>query len=253
MKTAFVITSAINVSNDHPLTYSNVRSYFDPQERLRQTIFTVNSIRQATDPAETTIWIVDASKNLDDYINYFNFYPNVRFVSFANDFPEYVDDVLTHPNKSHCECTILSHFFKKYEANFADQEAIFKLSGRYFLDNTFQMSLVENNPDKIYYKRYLEFDWQDSWGYEKVDLRKEQGNLKLRQYCTVFFGWSKKYHHFFVDLFTSVSRMLDEPKMYHYDIETLYYFLTRQHSDDIIETDWMISGWDGTSGRFVRY
>jgi hypothetical protein len=55
MKTAFIITSAINVSNDHPLTYSKTRSHFNADERCRQTIFSVNSILQATKGMDTEI------------------------------------------------------------------------------------------------------------------------------------------------------------------------------------------------------
>lgn len=253
MKTAFIITSAINVSNDYPLTYSKTRSHFGAEERCRQTIFTVNSILQATKGMDTDIWIVDISEDWGNYIGNFMFYPNVKFISFAHDFPEHIKDVLTHPNKSRCECTILSQFLKKHKQKFSEYDYVFKMSGRYFFDGSFDINIIKDNPDKILYKKYIEFEWQDSWGYEFVDRRADQGNNKLRQYSSVLFGWGKKHQPYFLDMFTSVSYMLDRPNMYHYDIETLGYFFSRQYADDIIETDWIVSGWDGASGRFVRY
>jgi hypothetical protein len=41
--------------------------------------------------------------------------------------------------------------------------------------------------------------------------------------------------------------------MAHYDIETLSYYFTRPHEKQIIETDWKVCGWDGTSARFMYY
>jgi hypothetical protein len=47
--------------------------------------------------------------------------------------------------------------------------------------------------------------------------------------------------------------LLQQPLMHHYDIETLSYYFTRAYEDKIIEVDWKVSGWDGTSGRFMYY
>jgi hypothetical protein len=253
MKKAFIVTSAINVSNDYPLTYSATRTHFTAEERVRQTLFTVNSIVLTTDPKDTTIYVVDISENWGDYIGQFLHFPNVKFLAVAHDWPAIHKEVTTHPNKSRCEALILSTFVRHYKKELAEYDYIFKMSGRYYLDHTFDLSVLEQTPDKIFYKTHLEFDWNDWWHYELVDRRADQGDQKLYQYCSVIFAWGKKYQPYFLDFFTTLSYMLNQPSMHHYDIETLSYFFGQPFKEDIIETDWRVNGWDGTSGRYMRY
>jgi hypothetical protein len=57
----------------------------------------------------------------------------------------------------------------------------------------------------------------------------------------------------FIDINEAVIHLLNQPTMRHYDIETLMYYLTRPYEDNIMEVNWKVSGWDGTSGRFMYY
>jgi len=50
-----------------------------------------------------------------------------------------------------------------------------------------------------------------------------------------------------------VPYMLDSERMQTLDIETLTYHLTRPWVNDVIETDWQITGWLGAGGQFMRY
>lgn len=253
MKTAFIISSTINVDNQYPLTYSSVRSYFSAEERLRQTQFTINSIAQATKEEDTTIYLLDSSPNWGEYLQQLIYQKNLRFISVAFDWPEVYDITRSHANKTRCESLMMSNFLNKHSKELEEFDYVFKMSGRYFINSSFNMNIIENNPDKIFYKKYLEHEWQDHWGYEMVDQRGLQGDNKLRQYCSVLFGWGKKYQKNFADLYTAMASITDRPNMQHYDIETLGYFLTRPWAHDIIETDWIVNGWHGPDGKFVRY
>jgi len=57
----------------------------------------------------------------------------------------------------------------------------------------------------------------------------------------------------FIDINEATIHLLNQTAMSHYDIETLSYYFTRAFEDKIIEVDWKVSGWDGTSGRFMYY
>lgn len=253
MKTAFIISSTINVDNSYPLTYSPVRSYFSAEERMRQTLFTINSIDQATKREDTVIYLVDSSPDWGNYIRSFLHYPNLKFISFDFDHPELSKIVATHPNKTRCESLVMGTILNRFSKELEEFDYVFKVSGRYFIDSSFDISIIENNPDKIFYKKYLEHEWQDYWGYDMVDRRAIQGDNKLRQYCSVLFGWGRKYQKAFADIYTTMASMLDQPHMHQYDIETLGYYLTRPYEQDIIETNWTVNGWHGPDGKFVRY
>lgn len=253
MKKAFLVTSAIEVDNNFPLTYSHVRSHFGTEERLRQTISTIVSLDLASDK-DTTIFIIDISPNSEKYKDVLSWSPKVKFVSVKEHFPEIHERVNTHINKSHCETLILATFLRQWRRQLEEYDYFFKMSGRYLVDSSFDITLFnEIFTNKIFYKKHFDFEWDDKWNYGKVDLRSYQGDNRLRQYCSVLFGWGKGYYSQYVDFFTAVSTMLNHPDMKHFDIETLSYFLTRPFQHDIIETNWKVLGWDGVNGYFKRY
>lgn len=253
MKKAFIITSAIEVNKDKALTYSSSRSHFDDNERLRQTIATIASVDQATDD-DTTIFLLDISNNWQQYRDILSYQKNLRFVSVKEEFPKIFDIVRTHPQKSHCECLMLATFMRAYKDELSQYDFQFKFSGRYLLDRSFDKSIFnESTRGKVFYKQPMTWPWNDNWGYQMVDSREEQGDNNLRQYCSVLVGWSREYQERYTDLFTASASILSLEKMYHYDIETLSYYFTRPYKEDIIETNWMIYGWLGPNGQFVRY
>ena len=251
MKKLFLVTSCINVDNRYPLTYSDRRSFFDASERLRQTIFTVNSIISRTPDAD--IWLIDTSENWPEYAVFFQGYPQVKFLPFRQEFPDVYEQVTQHPNKSLCECLLLSSVMLKMYREMAAFDYVFKLTARYFINDSFDLSVLENTPDKIFYKRPLGYEWDHGWNYDIVDRRAEQGNNLLYQYSTVLHAWGRRYQLYYRDQFTAMAAMLSQPSMSHFNTESLNYFFTRPYADDIIETDWQITGWDGTNGNFLRY
>ena len=252
MKKAFIITSAIEVDNSFPLTYSDKRSHFSNEERLRQTIMSIAFVDRLRD--DITIYLLDTSKDWTKFRDLFRYQRNLKFISVAEEFPDIHEKVTTHPNKSYCECLMMSHFLRKYKMEFMQYDFVFKLSGRYFLDGSFDIGICsEENSNKIFYKRPLEFEWRDEWNYNLVDRRKEQGTNTLRQYVSILFGWTKPHYDHFLDMFTGMACLLNQPSYSHLDIETLGYYFTRPFEQDIIENEWIVYGWDGASGKFWRY
>jgi hypothetical protein len=56
-----------------------------------------------------------------------------------------------------------------------------------------------------------------------------------------------------IDINEASMQFMNSEEMKHYDIETLSYYLTRPYEKQVIETDWIVSGWDGVSGKYMHY
>lgn len=253
MKKAFIITSLIDVDTSSPLTYSSTRSYFTSEERLRQTLFTVTSLDFLSDQ-DTTIFLVDASENWEQYRPQFAHQRNLVYISVKDQLSEIYHEARTHPNKSRGECLILSSLMEKFSQVLLEFDYIFKISGRYFLDSScnFKM-LTEGNRDKLFFKHAWEWEYQDHWGYQMVDLRGVQRNNKLYQYPTTIYGWGKAQYSLMLTLLKTVADFLSKRGNLHYDVETLSYYYTRPYSEKIVELDWTICGFDGVRGDVRRY
>lgn len=253
MKKAVIITSAIDIDNSFPLTYSNTRSAFTNEERLRHTAFTVASLDSRTDK-ETTMFLVDISDNYGHYRSILSYQKNLIYVSIKEEFPEVYEIARSHANKSYCETLILLAFMGKYKTILEQFDYIFKMSGRYFTDSSFDVSLFnEYNKDKIFFKRPMKFEWNDHWPYAMVDRRAMQGDNFLYQYSSVLYGFGIEMLDRILDIYHVIETFTSHPNTTVYDVETLLHYFTRTYQDKIIETDWTIYGWDGTSGTFLRY
>lgn len=251
MKKAFIITSVIDIDNNSPLTYSNVRSVFSKDERLRQTIFTITSLDLVSDK-DTTIFLVDLSDTEDTHLSMLNYQKNLVYIHVKKEFPEILNVCRTHKNKSHAECLLLATFMKKYKDVLSKFDYLFKISGRYFFDKSFNLSLFDQqNKDKLFFKQPLKWTWNDNWNYQLVDQRSIQQDNFLYQYSTVLFGWGSDNYDLMNNLFYQMAKVLNE--QLHYDIETLIHFFTRPYKDRLIETDWIVYGWNSTNGVFLRY
>lgn len=253
MKKALMITSVIDVDNSHPLTYSQVRSFFSNQERLRQTISTICMLDHIADN-ETTLFLVDASENSDMYKNILSYQKNLVYIDVRKEFPEIYQLIKTHKHKSYCEMMLQITFLEKYKETLSQFDYIFKVSGRYFFDSSVDLlSCTNENIDKFLFKKPLQFDWSDNWGYSMVDRRSIQNDNKLRQYSSVLYGWGKTNTDAMLDIFRVVAEFTNNERTMHYDIETLLYFFTRNYEERIIEHDWKIYGFTGVDGTFLRY
>lgn len=253
MKKAIIITSCIELSNDYPLTYSSVRTHFSNEDRYRHTIMTIANLDMAAD-SDTHLFLVDASENYLTYAANLSYQKNLTYVSIKEKMPDIYNDVITHPNKSYCEQLLLYTFITTFKEQLSNYDILIKATGRYFSDSSFDLSIFDRDiKPGFYFKNPLGFEWNPNWGYGIVDLRHIQGNNLLYQYCTVLYGWHKSYTDNFLDISKVIIEFCNSEQGRGYDVETLLYFFTRQFEDCITHMPWVIYGWDGTSGRFLRY
>lgn len=248
MKVAIIITSIIEVDNSFPLTYSAKRSYFDSVTRLTQTHLSVECANKMLNDNDK-IYLLDASVT-SSYDAEFIFHKNLKYIDIKKDLPEIHTEVCQHPHKSRCECLMLSAFMEKFREELAEFDAIFKLSGRYLVDDTITLPEPGNH---IWFKYPNVFQWEDHWHLQFLDRRVEQNDNTLRQYSTVFFGWGKLQYDNMLEIFKKIAVTVTEPGKGTADMETLIYFFTRPLESYIIENEWCIYGWTGTDGSFIRY
>ena len=248
MRKAVIITSAIDVNNHFPLTYSNTRSFFSSKDRLSQTMISISCLNNVI-TTEDCIYILDASYQ-QDHTDHFNFQNNIKFIDIKKYFPDIHAEVTSHPHKTRCECQILIAFMEKFKEELSGYDMIYKLSGRYFFDTG--SSLPESH-DSIYFKTPSQFQWSDDWGLGFLDRRLEQQDNTLRQYSTVLFGWATRFNNEMLNIFKTISNTVIQPGKTNSDMETLIYFFTRPLEAYIIESNWTIYGWNGTNGEIIKY
>jgi hypothetical protein len=137
MLIAFIITSVINTISKE-LTYGP-RSYYNSSERFKDTLKTIHSIREYVPDAK--IYLIEGSKlnhemefifeSLTDY--YVNTYTDNKIIKGVNS-----------KMKGYGETVQLKYIFHNY--NLEKYDYIFKISGRYYLNNNFNLNkLVYSN------------------------------------------------------------------------------------------------------------
>lgn len=138
-KIIIIITSCINVDSS-PLSYFHTRSVFSPEERLQQTVFTLQKLREKIPHAKLILannnYLTDEQKNIlmehcDTIYN--------------------IDDtkVKTHPNKSFSECVSLLNTCQYILDSQIEFDYVFKTSGRYYLMDEFDINKWPFNEQKI--------------------------------------------------------------------------------------------------------
>jgi mannosyltransferase OCH1-like enzyme len=140
-KNIFIITSVLNCTNIE-LSYSKKRTVFSFNSRLRQTIKTIESIRKYY--KDCHILLCDCSdlsnykneelkiSNMVDY--YYNFYDN-----------ESIKGAVNGKYKGYGECMLLLKAFEIINDLDYKYKYIFKISGRYYLNDNFDNNIFENN------------------------------------------------------------------------------------------------------------
>jgi len=139
--TSIIITSVISPTST-PLDYSPIRSVFDPSQRIMQTVDTIKSIRSLLGDA-TRILLVDCSHGeLPDLS------PIKNLLSASDQFHDIrevlsVADIVSSPNKGAGELYMLDWMIEN--GNF--ESDIYKISGRYYLDPTFDFNILDKTAD----------------------------------------------------------------------------------------------------------
>ena len=249
MRKIIVVGSSIQ-PREGRFTYSPTRTIFSAEERFRQTFFTVNSLKNCLPDAK--IVIVDSSNDYQQYKHMFDFlrFPNVEFIPLKELSSEAFEISNKHTNKSVCESVLLNAYYRQYKKEIAQYDIVIKATGRYFYYDFNDASFTHKG---IYFKKPLNFEWNNNWNYHWVDRRKEQNNNKLHQYCTVLYAFGAEHLDKFIDINETAVHLMNTKSMANYDIETLSYYLTRSYESIITETSWKVSGWDGTNGRLMYY
>jgi hypothetical protein len=247
MRKLIVVGSSIQPRSGK-FTYSPTRSLFSAEERFRQTIFTINSLRNSF--PDSKIVIVDSSNDYKEYQSLIHFFSNVEFIPLKELSGEAFEIANSNINKSVCESVLLNAYYRQYKKEIQQYDILVKATGRYFYFDFNDSSFTHN---EIYFKKPLNFEWNDTWKYEFVDRRREQNNNRIHQYCTVLYAFGTKHLDKFIDINEAAIHFMKLDSMYHYDIETLSYYLTRPYEPIITETNWRVSGWDGVSGKFMYY
>lgn len=250
MRKLAIITSSINPREGN-FSYSQKRSHFDAETRFQQTVFTVNSLKNCI--PDIDIAIIDSSEEYSEYQSLFNFFSNTKFYPMKEISKEVFEIANTHKSKSHCECLLLNTFYNYFKKEIKEYDYVIKTSGRYFHFNFDENVFNEENTDKIFFKRPLEFNWDENWNFNLTDLRSIENHNLLKQYCTVLYAFGAQHLDKFIDVNDACLHLTNYPELSHYDIETLYYYFTRPFKQNIVETKWIVSGWCGVSGRFWYY
>lgn len=126
----FLITSVI-VPTHRPLDYTSVRSVFSSEQRLEQTILSIESVRKYTDEKIT---LVECSNHIGS-----NFDISVLkslvdvFIDLSPD--PTILSVCNSPNKSWAEIKMIDRVIPQLPPH----ERIYKLSGRYCLRDQFDI------------------------------------------------------------------------------------------------------------------
>lgn len=252
MKKLFIVVSSIEANNDHPFNFGNTRSTFSNDERFRQTIFTLQSIRSWY--PNDTIVVLDTSNSISqkqiDQIGYFN----AHYMAFKDVDPEGHKIVTTHPSINLCECYMLSSFFKQQREFVKQFDYVVKTTARYVYSQ-FEDLFTPENVNKFFFKKRIPFEWNDGWRYEMIDRRLIQNNNFLYQYSTVLYAFGTSNLNRMIDIFDAHNHVVEMtlPLHINYDIESLSFFLTRPFETDIIETDWRIMGFEGVHGTLMYY
>lgn len=203
-----VITSVINTSNN-PLNYSSVRSVFTSEERFNQTLFGIESVRKRIQNAY--IVLVEASNidvdkslkitaNVDLYLN------------FSNDI--HFTEIINGPNKSYGETQLLLKFFLSDQFKEMNVKNVYKLSGRYFLDDTFDINRYDNEFNC--FKLINRID-----GFSSTNILPEW-YISAPSYFVSFYKITKQHIEKFVSVLKDKSELLiSRNDIYHMDIEHL--------------------------------
>ena len=144
----FIITSVINTGNN-PWSYTNYRSCFDIQTRFEQTLQTIESIRNLNDG--TKILLVECSQIDETMTNILK--DKVDYFIQTYDDSSIRGACLESNKKGFGEIKKLEkacQFIKDNNINF---NRVFKISGRYFLNSSFNKENY-NNIDKFTFKIY---------------------------------------------------------------------------------------------------
>jgi hypothetical protein len=173
-KNVVFISSKIHTSSNE-FTYSATRSIYSPTERFHQTLNTISSIRVSI--PNSYIILFDNSEFSLDELNKLNsvldLFLNVQTDPIINDYT----NVKTTKAYGELAQTYAALKYIQTNANYLKIKQFFKISGRYFINETFNYSQY-NNDFNVFKRNATVVDRQ----YYYTSFYKISG-LKFEKYC----------------------------------------------------------------------
>ena len=140
-KNIIIITSVLNCVNK-PLSYYHTRSIFTVKERYKHTLKSIESVRKHM--SHTEILFCECSE-LSDYEEYENDIKSKVDYYFNFNENQSTKNSVESELKGVGEANLLLEGIEKIMSLKKEYKNIFKLSGRYFLNNHFNIDLYNNN------------------------------------------------------------------------------------------------------------
>jgi hypothetical protein len=209
MNHLFLVTSALNTSF----------GLYDADQRLLQTLTTIESIRERVPNAKIAIFessgnpisseVLDTLTNNSDWVANMSQDPTINYIHGATDNWDIV--------KNACEMMAFKAGINMLETQnaFDGIDRVHKLSGRYILNDDFDLSIYETYPDKIILT-------------QKYMSQFTSGVSIPYQYVSRLWSWPRLHHPVVKDFYEKAISELDirmKNNMYA-DIEhLLYHFL----------------------------
>lgn len=151
MRNLVLITSIIHTPNK-PLSYTNTRSVFTSDRRFEDTKKTIISIKQKI--PDCKIMIVECSPLTIEQHDYLTLESDYFLNLYQYD---HLHPSIFGISKSLGEGTQTIHAIKYLKDNRIPFDNFFKISGRYWLNDSFDIAVYKNNPSKIIIK-YIDGD-----------------------------------------------------------------------------------------------
>jgi hypothetical protein len=148
MKNIIIVTSIIDTPNNLPLSYSLKRSVFFKKDRFEQTKNTISSIRLHI--PDCLILLIECSPLDNNEAEFFTNNTDI-FINMYNDdkINEFLINIYS-PFKALAEGTMTIYALEYLFNNNIICDNIFKISGRYYLNDNFHFDNYLNNDDTIY-------------------------------------------------------------------------------------------------------
>lgn len=250
MKLAFFISSAINLDStvNQGFSYSNKRTQFNSDERLRQTQFTINSINLVC--PDSTIYLFDSSTNAEEYSNKLSYVRNLKFIPLIKLDKDTATITRSHPTKGYCEALGTELFLKNYIEELSEYDFITKVSGRYYYASFDNKFFNQENKNSYLVKQIKNWDWNENWQYPNfLNI-----NGKLFWSATQTYAIGKNQIQNFYNNFSKITNYYrdNEQNSNHIDFECLmYYFVLR--NQNLVEIPWSVGGWTSAKGDFIQW
>lgn len=255
MKHAFFATSSIEVDPSKIFKGTAVRSYFNTQQRLEQTINALLTLNFRDPTAD--IYLIESSITRFNEIQHSGI-KNLHYISLQDLNPAVAEIVRTHSNKSYCECMMILEFLKHYKSELTKYDFLTKISGRYTISEEFNTDYFKPwNTNKFFMKPEL------AWTGSDIDFFTEEQLPRDMLVNGVLYGFHAVLHAFGKDkldqyeaiISASALTQMEHGKYYHQDVEYTLYLYMRVFDllKDVIIVDWYVNGQSGITGNMVRY